>query len=221
VSVQTVREIPDQLPPARLFLDDIDEITKILFEALEATRESVLPVKYKVNDKFICDTLSDLKAFGGAVTQFEVKVGNNRLTLSPYASRWDIWGGGPEIRLATYGKLLRLFEARKMKLKAVIRDLPLWSLVFWYAGLLAAGYWGGAWMVHHRAVVGALLLGMSVAVYYLFSRHSVVEFRYSHEGRSLSEALKSSNPVALAIVAAMAGAVMTVLVERLFKWLWP
>ena len=82
VSIETVRNIPEHLPPARLFLDDVDEITNILFEARKASGESALPVKYTVKGKFICDALSDLKTLGGAVTEFEVRVGNNRLSLS-------------------------------------------------------------------------------------------------------------------------------------------
>lgn len=132
MSVQTVRQIPEELPPAHLFLDDVEEITKILFEAQKESGESVVPVKYKVKGKFICDTLSDLETLGGAVTQFEVRVGKNRLNLSRYSSTWDIWGADPEIRLATYAKLLRVFESRKMKLKAAVRDLPSWWFLFVY-----------------------------------------------------------------------------------------
>jgi hypothetical protein len=224
VSIQAVREIPQQLPPARLFLDDVDAITTILSEAQKGSGESVVPVKYKVKGKFICDTLSDLKKLGGAVTDFEVKVGRNRWTLSRYYSGWDVWTADPEITLATYAKLLRVFDNRKMMLNTAVRDLPVWSIPLAIFTVMAVADLFGRWSVHHRQaplVFGILLSGIVTGLYLLFLKHSVVELRYSHEDRSLYEALKASNPLAVAVVAAIAGAVVTVVIEQLFKWLWP
>jgi len=246
VSVQTVREIPKDLPPACLFLDDIDEITKILLESSEAEELSLSAaeprvIQYKIKDKFTCDALSDLQALGGAVTQFEVAVGYDRLMLNRNMSRWYIWSTNPEIRLATYAKLVRVFEARKLKLKAGILDLPGLSGFVLSIPIAASLYLvmalavaAGAGSVHGKtiaevlsgrkgevALASALLFGTIAAWSYLLLSHSVVKFRYSHEDRSLYQALRSSNPLLVAVVAAIAGAVVYAFFERVFKWLWP
>src|ERR1700755_404701 len=73
--------IPDTLPHAHLYLEDVQEITNILLEAtapvLTRFREEA-KVVYRVGDSQT-DSIDDLRTLGGSATDFQVSVGSRSL----------------------------------------------------------------------------------------------------------------------------------------------
>ena len=75
--------IPSELPPAKLYLDDIGEILQILTDSGEDCQASFVVGKSK------CDTLDDLKDLRGRTTRFVLNISSpgKHQTLEAHAIR--------------------------------------------------------------------------------------------------------------------------------------
>ena len=62
------QSIPSELPPAKLYLDDITEILQILTDSNPGCQASFVAGKSK------CDTLDDLRDLGGRTTHFVMNI---------------------------------------------------------------------------------------------------------------------------------------------------
>jgi hypothetical protein len=156
MAIHKIHAVPDDLPHARLYLDDIEEISRILLEAAaaaqaesarrfekdlgsdtqslagkaaaEAISKRDLHVNYTIGDSRM-DSISDLQTYGGSTANFRIQVGT--------------WGNGirfyfwskPTIELhslddksqwSTYGKIKSVFERRQLRTKNAIEALPGW-----------------------------------------------------------------------------------------------
>jgi len=74
-------KIPDTLPHAHLYLEDVQEITNILLEAtapvITRFREET-KVVYRAGD-WEMDSIDDLRTLGGSATDFQISVGSRSL----------------------------------------------------------------------------------------------------------------------------------------------
>lgn len=149
-----VHEVPNELPYARLYLEDIEEITAILTEEVRHAfdvRVSEAGTVYAHDDEapqlFIevlyrtggdeMDSIDDLLEQGGNVTDLEVNVGGR---CDPYLFHDGWWvriskEAAPAIYRSglsaddavwrVYGKIRAIFDNRRMGLKNFVSALPL------------------------------------------------------------------------------------------------
>jgi len=87
VAIQSFpQSIPSELPPAKLYLDDITEILQILTDSNTDCQASFVAGKSK------CDTLDDLRDLGGRTTHFVMHVSSpakhQTLQQSPRLDQW-------------------------------------------------------------------------------------------------------------------------------------
>jgi hypothetical protein len=140
---KTRGKIPDMLPHAHLYLEDVQEIANILLEAtapvLTRFREEA-KVVYRAGDSQT-DSIDDLRTLGGSATDFQVSVGSRSLYNSvQLRSHLE-----PQIRLYSLGhqecwavhtKLEAIFERRRLTIKNAIFGGPWWNAIFRLPGWL-------------------------------------------------------------------------------------
>lgn len=226
MSVRPVRKLPNNLPPARIYLDDIEEIAAIftrITETCGSTYYREQTTTYKIDGSITCDTIEDLRHLRQKRSgDFELTSGVGYIRISRYDTTWDIRASDDALQQTTYAQLSTIFEQRKMRIKALVRSFP------WWTGILLGYAVPGPVIALIRKLpvsnsgqvsVGALLLvGLVLAIYKLVFQHSVVEFRNAHESNTLSTRLEELKPY---IVGAFIGGAFTALGQRFIKWLWP
>jgi hypothetical protein len=144
-----VQEVPNELPHARLYLDDIETITRILTEEIsqamiarardhptEALAEANAPaapeikVLYRIGQEEM-DSIDDLLSQGGNVANLEVRVSERGAWL-PCWLRFH-WASPPRVDLhdvregkewEIHAKVREVFEKRGMPVKNFIGRLP-------------------------------------------------------------------------------------------------
>ncbi len=212
--------IPTALPPAKLYLDDIDEILQILTDSSVESQARFVAGKSK------CDTLEDLKELRGRTTHFVMDVSSSgkhqTLELTPSLTRIHIYELGDQLAAwSKYVNVAAIFERRKLKLKSAIRSLGWWILASLW--LVAVALWvfvprpTSTFSVYElRHVVTGVLVAAAV-VYYFVSSHSVVYLRYPQRS-SAGRWFEDHKPeIVVGIICALAGAITTRLVERAWK----
>jgi hypothetical protein len=129
-------EPPSELPPARLYLDDIQEVMEIFREASkyrqsEPRKDDQETVRFETKNE-TCDTIEDLKQIGGSTNHFLLTM-NKRfgygLTLraSSWGCSWSTQGLTDEGEWYAYAKFASLFKARKVWWKALMHAIPTWT----------------------------------------------------------------------------------------------
>ena len=213
--------IPTQLPPAKLYLDDITEILQILTDTSVDCHASFVARKSK------CDTLDDLKDLGGRTTHFVMDISSpvkhQTLELTSSMTRIHIYEVGDQLAAwSKYVNIAAIFDRRKLKLKSAVRS----SVGAW----IFAGLWlltVALWMfVPHAAkpisiyelpyLVTGVILGAAV-VYYFASSHSVVYLRYPHKvgaGRWLED---HKPEIIVGFICALVAATAAGIVEKTWK----
>lgn len=175
--------IPTKLPPAKLYLDDINEIWQILTESCDDPSTSVIVGKAQ------CDSLKDLPGMGGRSTDLVMEISSpgkhHTLSLKPGASSIHIHELGDQVMAwSKYVKVDAIFKKRKLRLKSLVRAAWPWLVVcLWLSSVAAAR------LVHvptHLTIyswvnlVAGVLIGCAILCYFL-SSHSVVYLRHPHK----------------------------------------
>ena len=212
--------IPGNLPPAKLYLDDIHEIFRILTDSNPDCEASFVAGQSK------CDTLDDLKELRGRTTHFVMNVSSPRkhqtLELTPSVTRLHIDEIGDQlVAWSKYVNVAAIFEKRKLRLKSVVHSLA--PLLFAALCLLALALW---MFVPHAAkplsiyemnrLVTGILLAAAV-VYYFTSSHSIVYLRYPRRvglGRWLED---HKQEIIVGLIGILMGAMATRIVEQTWK----
>lgn len=211
--------IPSNLPPAKLYLDDIHEIFLILSDSNPDCEATFIAGQSK------CDTLDDLKELRGRTTRFVMNVSSPRkhqtLELTPSVTRLHIDELGDQlVAWSKYVNVAAVFEKRKLKLKSAVHSL---------APLLVAGLCllvFALWMVPHptrslsiyemnRLVTGILLA--AAVVYYFISSHSVVYLRYPRR-IGIARWLEDHKPeIIVGVICVLTGVMASRIAEKFWK----
>jgi hypothetical protein len=212
--------IPNNLPPAKLYLDDINQILQILTDSNPDCETSFVAGQSK------CDSLEDLKELQGRTTSFVMNISSPRkhqtLELTPSTTRLNIDELGDQlVAWSKYVNVAAVFEKRKLKLKSVVHALA--PLLFAGLCLLAFALW---MFVPHAAkplsiydlnrLVTGILLAAAV-VYYFVSSHSVVYLRYPRRvgvGRWLED---HKPEIIVGIICVLTGVIATGSAEKTWK----
>jgi len=78
MTVTTVRKIPSELPHAHLYLEDVEEICKILLDAFSRPSTSQPTILFSIGDDLQMDSIDDLERRGGPAKDFSIEVGGAR-----------------------------------------------------------------------------------------------------------------------------------------------
>jgi hypothetical protein len=126
-------EVPSEFPPARLFLDDIEEIVRILVVAAEnRKREGNLhedPARTRltltVKDR-VCDEVQELPKIAKKTINLSVKVerqywSQTFLRFSRYGTSLGFYGVTREEQLSTFYNLAPIFKRRNLWLATLVR----------------------------------------------------------------------------------------------------
>ena len=144
-----VQEVPSDLPHARLYLDDIEAITKVLLEEMSAKFKADIataagtkllagdnaakfePRVIYVLGQVEMDSIADLQEHGGSVVSLEVRIENSRFyqTCSFSFRRHrqpsvQLYSLDPDRAWAAFAKLQAIFKKRQIFLKNLVEDLP-------------------------------------------------------------------------------------------------
>lgn len=122
-------QIPDELPPARLYLDDVEDIAALFARA--ADPEGTPTTVYSAG-KFDCTAIEDLKQLGPRSARFgiEVRTADSLVALLRADRFQTFWIYGPAMRkgdaFKVYGQPQAIFELRKIRWKAALLSMPFW-----------------------------------------------------------------------------------------------
>ena len=213
--------IPTQLPPAKLYLDDITETWRILTDSSpDDCRANFVAGRSK------CDTLDDLKDLGGRTTHFVMDISSSgkhqTLELTPAATRIHIHEIGDQLPAwSKYVNVAAIFERRRLRLKSVVRALG-WRI---FAGLWLLTV--ALWMFAPHALkpvpvyeLPRLATGIVIAgavVYYFASSQSIVYLRHAKKvglGRWLAE---HKPEIIVGVVCALLGVLASQGLGRIWK----
>jgi hypothetical protein len=209
--------IPSELPPAKLYLDDISEILQILTDSNQGCQASFVVGKSK------CDTLDDLKDLRGRTTRFVLDISSpgkhQTLELTPSATRIHIHEIGDQLPAwSKYVNVAAIFEKRRLRLKSVVRSLAAWAFAALW--LVAVAVWLFAPHVARPVslyklphIATGFMLAVAV-VYYFVSSHSVVYLRHPQRvgvGRWLED---HKPEIIVGAVCALLAVVATEVIEK-------
>lgn len=172
-----IREVPSDLPCARLYLDDITEIERILTSAFGV--DAGVSFEYIVGETLRITTLEELLAHGGYTTQFQLVLVMPRLGYSGLPRRnvvlefraGTIWNSEPRFRCPydlenrefdLYARLLQIFQGRSMKITNALKALPAWITTTCYVIFLGC-------LFAPSSVTGHALLSMLLLSFAVFS----------------------------------------------------
>src|SRR5258708_7952386 len=234
-------EVPRRLPPARLYLNDIQEIVEIFraarnyeehrFSGLEKLApDSRETISFECGNK-TCDTFDELKKIGGTTSKFKVEVANSfgsshSLHIDRHGTSWLSYNVSNDGKWATYRKLESIYSHRKIRWRAAIGALGFWTwmgvslfgntvVVFLIGKFTRLWPNGAGWIFIY------ILLSNGVLALALF-RNTVVVLQDSSEPSGFKGILSKSIPqIVGAILAAFLGVVGTLLVQYIHRKLWP
>jgi hypothetical protein len=229
MAITKVITVPTDLPHARLYLEDIEEICRILleFQGGERAGRYVDPASEAPRARFLMeglslDTTEDLKEYGGSATDITVQVGSGlaacqlefRLLSSPVLR---LYSSSTERGFATYGKVRAILERRELTVRNITAKMPGWlAFVFLYVVVYGGAFAFAKLSPGHRMVPAVLSAGILVWVLYFGLRPSRVYFVRSHESsRSRSQKTRDYiEKIAFLIVGTVIGVVISKLLSR-------
>jgi len=204
MAIWTKTGIPSELPPARLYLEDVADIVQIFLEAQEnrqkdpktPPKDEQPDIKLSIGTR-ICDNVQELPSMGNKTSDFTIAVRRGTsyaisLTFTWNMTFWRSVGLTEEETWRTYGRLRTLFDARKLFWRNLVHSFTPWIIIFGWFGLPVIV--GGALVFVSRVMPNAVaptlvLLSLYVVatlvVTYLFSVHAIVVLRPRSERAAL------------------------------------
>lgn len=214
------QSIPTNLPPAKLYLDDIIEIWQILTDSSPDCQASFVTGKSK------CDTLDDLKELGGRTTHFVMDVSSSgkhqTLELTAFSTRIHIHEIGDQLPAwSKYVNVAAIFEKRRLRLKSVVRALG-WRI---FAGLWLLTF--ALWMFAPHALkpvpvyeLPRLAMGIVIAgavVYYFASSQSIVYLRHPRRVGVAGWLAEHKPELIVGVVCALMGAMVCQILGKIWR----
>jgi hypothetical protein len=225
MAIRKIISHPSVLPYAHLYLDDIEEICRILTSALTDCGDPGLddPKTFETvftTGQLALDSIEDLEQLGGSATNFTVKLRMGYkecdVEFRSYAeTRASLYSLNSDLIFATHAKLTSLFEQRELTFRNVVARLPWWlpslammALIYAAVPVILALHW-------NRIAVAGIYLGVLAILLYLGSRPSRVSFVRSHERSKLSRGRRSE--YLGKIIFLIAGGLIGALISKLIK----
>jgi hypothetical protein len=213
VAITTIEaEVPSEFPPARLFLDDIEEIAGVLVASAQNRKrqgdinEDPAPTKltFTVKDR-VCDEAQELPKIAKNTIWLMVKAERQYwsmtvLRFSRYSTTLGYYGVTREEQLSTFYSLAPIFKRRKLWLATLLhfnRVLVL-ALMFFLilAQLTLAFMFKKQTALIPVIVIGFLLVAIGTTLVATTRHHSIVILRHSSESSTArQEMISKSIPI--------------------------
>jgi hypothetical protein len=195
-------EVPDELPPARLFLDDIEEIVRVLLDATEKRKKEVrlledekTTVTLSIKDQ-ICDAVEELPKIAQKTPELSVRIEARgvgpSLRFTKHRTYLFLFGFTTEQRLRIFNKLAPIFKRRNRWLATII-----YSHIFVFAWLWVVSVFGAItpfiFMLNKQTppTLALVISLFSVSIFVTISatafHHSTIILRHSSERSALRE----------------------------------
>jgi hypothetical protein len=174
------RRKPVVLPPAHLYLEDIEEIVNLMIEAEKAKFKNMpkeeTTLAFTVGKKQ-CDSIEDLKKIGGTWRHFEVAVNDRgNFKIDPLlGTEWHVYDTGK-----SFPQVLKLMTARESPVRSALRHIPYMALLIWSAVLLVIGNAMHPSKSWSETILVRLVFPYFVGAWVVYA-HTIVELRYSHD----------------------------------------
>jgi hypothetical protein len=234
VTIRTREEdAPSGFSPARLFLDDIEQIVRILVEATENAKEkwtqpgvdAKTSVTLAINDQ-ICDEVEELPKVAMRTTNLSIRVvvpkslPETSLTFGKQSNWLRLVGFTREQEFAIYYKLLPIFKRRNRWWGTVVRThrtLLLTLLVLMNIALfLIPRKHAPTWLVLGIGIPGMLL---SVAFLAAIWSHTIIILRHSSQRSTLrQEMMSKAIPIAVGCILSFILGLLTLYLKHKY---WP
>jgi hypothetical protein len=214
------QRIPTKLPPAKLYLDDINEILQILTDSNADSQAGFVAGKSK------CDTLDDLQELRGRTTHFVMNVSSpgkhQALELTTSTTQIHVYETGDQVGAwSKYIKVAAIFDRRRLRLKSAIRSAGLWILAGLWLLTIAAWMFGlhvtkPILIRELRHLVTGIFLAAAI-VYYFISSHSIVYLRHPQR-LGVGRWLEDHKPeIIVGVICGLMGVIASRIVERVWK----
>ncbi len=228
------KEVPTSLPAARLYLDDIEAIRKIILDARQPSDHSQIETKFYVADQ-VCTEIQELPKIGKRSRNFEMRLTEKggfsaRFGVSSRDTQWTTVGLPKAETWKAFHQLEVIFDRRKIRWRNLLpRDpstlsfvgylivMPLLTDVMHRAGItsyhLGSTYFG--------IVMGLMVLGIVlIALAPMFLLHpSVVIFRNSWDETERRE--DRNTRIFIALVSALIAFALGIASMALKHKYWP
>lgn len=193
MAIVTKHRFDGKLPPAALYLDDVEQIFQILKNKTpdlyrprqdSAGQPIELPeaaFKFTVGDTD-CDTIEELPRLGHSTHELRIKTGWCDLNLNTSSATWRSHFDNTEREV--YGLLLPIFKARRHPVPMLRGVSPLYLIL---QGAVIALLWlGGLVMLYrHHWIIGAAMIGANITLFLSVNKftlpYSTVHFWRKHE----------------------------------------
>jgi hypothetical protein len=207
-------DVPNHFPPAKLFLDDIEEIVTILVETVENPEPTSTPppedaktmVTIAAKDR-ICDVVSELPNIARRTAELSISVERSgwdvtvlRITESDAHLLFGLYSR--EKKLGVFHKVEPIFRRRNLWLRTLVWSHYVPSLgavtstSLAAIGLLAAFLFNVPF--HHPTrvlVLESLVVLTAITLWWTLSHHSIIILRHSSEPSPIRQELLHKFPL--------------------------
>jgi len=238
VTIRTVEaEVPDEFPPARLYLDDIEEILKILVDATDKRtlewngpdEELKTIVTFTIKDQ-ICDEVQELPKLAKKTISLSVRVASQdglpaiSLTFSRFRTSLTPFGFTREEQLRIFYKLTPIFNRRNLWFRTLAHSHYILFGALLIISYVVAGTFLTSMLNKQTAQTQAIvteLLPVAIGTILLATglRHSTVIMRHSSEPSPLRQDLLQK--IAVAAISSVLTFLLTLLGFYLKHKYWP
>ena len=129
--IRDIHPTPRELPSARLFLDDIEQLISIVANPLDPDSTVNAAAVFRVGHRE-CDNISELPRIGPGAQSLEIRCGRVTLYLGGECNLWS-WIGGTEEQQWRFSQRLGEFLRR--------RAVPWWRTVRGIGPLVVGSCW--------------------------------------------------------------------------------
>lgn len=213
------KPFPTELPRAKLYLDDIEEICELLKNPTAESDD--WRVRFVADDK-VCDSVQDLQELGGRTKKFSINVSSfqkeRSLDLGRYSSSLYIYDYSESkdaaVKWSIYGKVLAVFQKRKLGVTGMLLNaLPALACVPAYILVRSSHSRWHYWVTLPIAFVTGILIAKAAT-----PPKGIVVLEYSHKTPTLRRFLEVHySQIIIAIIAAILGALIKAIIDRLSK----
>lgn len=232
------RPIPSNLPPARIYFDDLQEIVRVFHEAApQSELDEPMKTKFTVGDR-TCDQVEELLDLGReTVKDFAVEFSTGSRYFARFGTSWSstTWytiGLSYEEQWVIFHRLEDILTPRKSLWRAIVHKIILSGSIWTFLTLLSLillwgivntlipgsiSHWHYAGVLTYVAV--GILIALGVAVAAGISVHSVVVLSRSSEGADARRAsVYKAVPEIIRLVASFGLGLLTLYLKHKY---WP
>jgi hypothetical protein len=232
----SVKQAPETLPPARLYLDDLEHVIQIFRETPNAHGTEPESVTFQLGSTS-CNEFGDLRKLGKKPSALSMTVEHSngfagRLEITPQGARWWAVGQTTDEAWATYRKLEALFQSRRPRMlpstaeALTIQAISIAGVILYFTVSSFRPFANPLAKIPEALKIPAIIITglaafpLALAVSRRLVPQQTLTLRYSWEEAELREGRRFAVSVATisATLGLIAGLVLDALVRKLLHW---